>query len=59
MNNATLEAFRSIAAQMQDGAQDWQWIGKHLSQRMFGISQKRAQEYASRFGGEAKQMEAA
>jgi hypothetical protein len=59
MNNATLEAFRSIAAAMQSEPQEWQWIGKHMSQRMFGISEQRAKDYAQRFGGEAKQMEVA
>jgi hypothetical protein len=53
MNYATLEAFRTIAAQMQTEPQDWQWIGKHMSQRMFGITEKRAKEYAARHGGNA------
>lgn len=59
MNNATIEAFRQIAGQMQAAPQDWQWVGKYMSQRMFGISEQRAKEYAAMFGGEAKQMEAA
>jgi hypothetical protein len=59
MNNATLEAFRQIAAEMQRDAQDWQWVGKYMSQRMFGISEKRAKEYAARFGGKAEKMETA
>jgi hypothetical protein len=55
MNEATLNGFRAIAAAML-GKADWQWIGPHMSQRMFGISEERAKEYARRFGGEAKQM---
>ncbi len=57
MNDATLQAFRDIAAKMAgDEPQNWQWIGKHASQRMFGITEKRARAYAERFGGEAKEM---
>ena len=55
MNNAQLEAFRKIAAAMNPEPQDWQWIGQHMSQRMFGISESRAKGYAAKFGGEAKQ----
>jgi hypothetical protein len=57
MTTAQLEAFRTIAAAMQgDTAQDWQWIGPHMSQRMFGISRERAEAYAERHGGTAQQM---
>lgn len=57
MNNATLQAFRNIADQMAGpDAQDWQWIGAHMSQRMFGITEKRAKEYAERHGGKAEKM---
>lgn len=59
MNNATLQAFRQISAEMQPAEQNWQWVGKWMSQRMFGISEQRAKEYAARLGGEAKKMEAA
>ena len=59
MNNAQLQAFRQIAADMQPAEQNWQWVGKWMSQRMFGISEQRAKEYAARFGGEAKKMEVA
>ena len=55
MNEATLNGFRQIAATML-GQQDWQWIGPYMSQRMFGITEQRAKEYAKRHGGEAKQM---
>lgn len=57
MNNATLEAFRQIAADMQTEPTDWQWVGKYMSQRMFGITESRAKFYAERHGGEAKKME--
>lgn len=57
MNDATLQAFREIAAQMAGPApQNWQWIGRFISQRMFGISEQRAKEMASRHGGEASEM---
>ncbi len=58
MNTATLQAFREIADQMI-GKADWQWIGPHMSQRMFGITQERAEGYAKAHGGVAKKMEAA
>lgn len=59
MNAATLEHFRTIADAMQGGAPtDWQWIGKWESQRMFGITQARAEAYAARHGGVASKMEA-
>lgn len=58
MSDAVLYAFRDIADQMNGGEpQDWQWIGKYVSQRMFGISEARAKEYAQRHGGVASKME--
>ncbi len=57
MNDATLQAFRNIAAAMQTEPHNWEWVGPHMSQRMFGISQKRAQQFAARHGGVARQME--
>lgn len=58
MNDATLQAFRQIAGALR-GPQpnDWQWIGPHMSQRMFGITEQRARAYAERHGGEARQMD--
>lgn len=57
MNDATLRAFRDLAAAMHgDEPQTWQWIGPHMSQRMFGISERRAKAYAARYGGEASEM---
>lgn len=60
MNDAQLQAFRDIADAMR-GAEpaDWQWIGRHMSQRMFGITERRAKEYAERHGGKAERMEPA
>lgn len=57
MNDVTLNAFRQIAEAMQSQSTDWQWIGPHMSQRMFGITQERAERYAANYGGEAKPME--
>ena len=59
MNDMTLTAFREIAAAMQTEPTTWQWIGPHMSQRMFGITEKSAKEYASQYGGVASKMEAA
>ena len=56
MTENTLQAFRDIAAQMNPGPQDWEWIGPHLSQRMFGITRERAEAYAARHGGTARKM---
>ncbi len=58
MTNASLQAFRDIAAAMQSESTDWQWIGPHMSQRMFGITERRAKDYAQRHGGQAVKMEA-
>jgi hypothetical protein len=57
MNEAALMGFRQLAAAMAGPEpQNWQWVGPYMSQRMFGISEKRAKEYAARHGGEAKKM---
>jgi len=57
MTNAQLDAFRRIHETMQTEPTNWQWIGPHLSQRMFGITKTRAEAYAKRHGGVAQQME--
>lgn len=52
MNEATLSEFRAIADRLAGSEpRDWQWIGPHMSQRMFGITEKRAREYEARHGG--------
>jgi len=56
MTNATLLAFREMAAAMQTQPTDWEWVGPHMSQRMFGITQERAEGYAKAHGGSARQM---
>lgn len=57
MTDATLEIFRAYAVAMRNGEpHDWQWIGPFMSQRHFGISERRAREYAAKFGGEARHM---
>lgn len=56
MNDATLAHFRAIAESMQSAPTDWQWIGPHMSQRMFGITEARAKDYAARHGGTASRM---
>ena len=58
MNDAVLNHFRSLAEAMSTSPQDWQWIGQHMSQRMFGISEQRARDYAAHYGGTASKMEA-
>ena len=57
MNTTQLQAFRQIFERMQTEPTDWQWIGPHMSQRMFGITETRAKAYAERHGGIAKRME--
>ena len=58
MTDASLIAFRQIADTLAGPApRDWEWIGQHLSQRMFGITEQRARDYAARHGGVARQME--
>lgn len=58
MTTTQLEGFREIARRMAgNDPQNWQWIGQYMSQRMFGITEKRAKEYAARHGGVAQKME--
>jgi hypothetical protein len=57
MTETQLEAFRSLATAMNPEPHDWQWIGPHMSQRMFGITEQRAREYAARHGGTARKLE--
>lgn len=59
MNDAVLSHFRAIAEAMNAEPTDWQWVGQHMSQRMFGITEARAKAYAARHGGAAKRIEAA
>jgi len=62
MTDATLSAFRQIHADMlaargeSEETNNWQWIGKFMSQRHFGISEAKAKEYAARHGGTASKM---
>ena len=57
MTDATLARFRELADAMREASPaDWQWIGPHASQRMFGITRERAEAYATRHGGEARPM---
>jgi hypothetical protein len=52
---AQLDAFRRIA-DIMIGEANWEWIGPHLSQRMFGITRERAEGYAKSHGGTARKM---
>jgi hypothetical protein len=56
MNETTLIGFRAIADAMNTEPTNWEWIGPHLSQRMFGITETRARAYAVRHGGTARRM---
>lgn len=57
MNDAVLNHFRNIADNMGLSNGGWCWVGKHLSQQMFDISEKRAKAYAARHGGDAMTLE--
>ena len=59
MTDATLQSFRDLADTMLGPNRNWEWVGRHMSQRMFGITQKRAEEYARLYGGTARKMERA
>lgn len=60
LNDAALSQFRALADAMTGPEpQDWQWIGRYMSQRMFGITEARAKAYAERHGGTASKMEGA
>ncbi len=54
MNDAQLQGFRILADAMSagDGPQTWHWFGPN-SQRMFGITERRARAYAETYGGVA------
>jgi hypothetical protein len=56
MTNAALSQFRAIHAAMQTEPTNWQWIGRHMSQRMFGITKTRAQDLAKHHGGTAQEI---
>jgi len=56
MNDATLDQFRTLAEALI-GRADWEWVGPHLSQRMFGITRERAESFAKAHGGVARKME--
>ena len=59
MTDPTLEYFRSLASQMLNPErvpEDWQWEGRYMSQRMFGITEARAKEMAAQWGGTASKM---
>lgn len=57
VNQATLEHFRQLAEALDPAPKTWAWVGPRMSQRMFGITEQRAKEYAERFGGEAYNQE--
>lgn len=58
MNQAVLFHFQDLARTLAGNEpQDWQWIGKYMSQRHFGITEKKAKAYAERHGGIASKME--
>jgi hypothetical protein len=54
---AELDYLRSLHAAMQTEPTDWQWVGRHMSQRMFGLTETRAKAYAAKHGGEARKMD--
>lgn len=56
MNQAVLTHFQAIAEAMNTEPTNWQWIGPHMSQRMFGITKTRAEAYAARHGGTASEI---
>jgi uncharacterized membrane protein len=55
MTETTLQGFRDIAELMCCGGR-WEWIGLHLYQRMVHLAEKRAKDYAQRYGGVARPM---
>lgn len=58
MNTTTLNEFRRLAdALAGPEPRDWEWVGPHMSQRMFGITERRARDYVTWHGGSARRME--
>jgi hypothetical protein len=62
MTGTTLYAFRELAEAMRDardpGPTTWEWVGEHMSQRMFNLTKARATWFATFYGGEARPMKA-
>lgn len=57
MRDEVLSEFRRLADTLAgDEPRDWQWIGPHMSQRMFGITERLAKANEARHGGVARQM---
>jgi len=57
MKDAVLHHFRDLADTLAGPEpRNWQWIGPHVSQRMFGIPEGKARTYAARHGGVAQRM---
>ena len=57
MNENVLQSFQAAYEAMQTEPCDWQWIGPHVSQRFFSITQARAEAYAAKYGGTAYHMQ--
>jgi hypothetical protein len=57
--SAFLAPLRAAAESMGITSGGWQWIGPHMSQRMFDITEERAKAYAARHGGKAEPMPSA
>lgn len=60
MNDAALNGMRQYAriiCNTGDAPEDWEWRGKWMSQHMINITERRAKDMASRYGGIAQKME--
>ena len=61
ITDGDMDHFRALAEAMREardpGATDWEWVGEHMSQRMFSITEARATRYAQTYGGTASRME--
>ena len=61
MTGTTLYELRELAEAMRDardpGPTTWEWIGEHMSQRMFNLTEARATWFATFYGGMAQRME--
>ena len=59
MKDAALNNLRQMAqivCNPHKMPEDWECQGKWMSQRMFGITEQRAKDMASRYGGVARKM---
>mgnify|MGYP006958869208 CR=1 FL=1 len=57
LGGVATELSKRIAERMDTAPKNWQWIGEHLSQQHFGITQARAEMLQRMYGGIASPLD--